>query len=415
MLNGPCFICIANIPIQMADQFIDIIIKSEKMECVVDTGAQISCIGVDMAKRLNLTLLPPGGSDVPYVHGVSSSQLSIVGKVELEFKIGEHAMQYVLHVLEHCHVPVIMGLDILKSKRALIDVDRSQVLFRDSSVVVALHNQATANMTKQPCHQAINETTQTDCGYKSMPTVCGVMESQSVTPESKEFITAKNTVGEFGIKLTETNIASDQHTSLTILVAKNKQTFSKTLQDLGCTHLYEDVINLKDGAQPVTTKYRLYCDKWQETLEKQLKEWLLVKIVSHTQSIWNNPVVVVDKKTGDYRICLDLRILNSRTIPREFPMPTFEEIFNCIAKNCPAIYSLIDLKSAFVQLPLAERSRESTSFTVHGKMAGKYLFSRMIYGLRNAKASFQMLRHEVLGDLVWSMVIVFVDDLLRLL
>ena len=147
--------------------------------------------------------------------------------------------------------------------------------------------------------------------------------------------------------------------------------FSKTLQDLGCTHLYEHVIDLKDGAQPVTTKYRLYFDKWQETLEKQLTEWLSVEIVGHTQSIWNNPVVVVDKKTGDNRICLDLRILNDRTILGEFLMPTFEEIFNCIAKSRPAIYSLIDLKSAFLRLPLAERSWEITSFTVQWQNGGQ--------------------------------------------
>ena len=136
-------------------------------------------------------------------------------------------------------------------------------------------------------------------------------------------------------QLTDTNITSDQHTKLTILVAKNKGMFSRTLQDLGCTHLCEHVIDLKDGAQPVTTNYRLYSDKWRKTLEKQLSEWLSVEMVGHTQSIWNNPVVVVDKKTGDNRICLDLRILNDRTIPREFPMSTFEEIFNCICKESP--------------------------------------------------------------------------------
>ena len=177
----------------MADQFINIIVKGERMQCVVDTGAQISCMGANIVERLKLTLLPLGGSDVPYVHGVSSSQLNIVGKVE--FRIGEHTMIYVFHVLEHCHVPVIMGIDLLKSKRALIDVDRSQVLFRDALVIAGLHNQTAANNTAQVCHHAVNESTQTDCDYKGMPTVCGVNEGQSVTPESKEFIRAKKIVG----------------------------------------------------------------------------------------------------------------------------------------------------------------------------------------------------------------------------
>ena len=79
-------------------------------------------------------------------------------------------MRYVFHVLKHCHVPVIMGIDLLKSKRALIDVDRSQVLFRDALVIAVLHNQAAANNTAQACHHAVNESTQTDCGYESMPT-----------------------------------------------------------------------------------------------------------------------------------------------------------------------------------------------------------------------------------------------------
>ena len=110
----------------MHDQFIEVSMGDRTVKCVIDTGAQISCVGQPLIGEMQLTLLPIEPETAPIVHGVSSTAINILGKANITFMIGTEEMTYPFYVLEHCHVEMIMGLDILKAKKALVDVDNQR-------------------------------------------------------------------------------------------------------------------------------------------------------------------------------------------------------------------------------------------------------------------------------------------------
>ena len=114
-----------------------------------------------------------------------------------------------------------------------------------------------------------------------------------------------------------------------------------------------------------------------------------------SQLPWCNAVVLVRKKDGSLRFCIDFRHLNTHTKKDAYPLPRMQETMESMvgARH----FSCMDLKSGFWQVKMDEESRQYTAFTV-GSM-GIYEFLRMPYGLCNAPAMFQHLMQNCLGEL----------------
>lgn len=112
-------------------------------------------------------------------------------------------------------------------------------------------------------------------------------------------------------------------------------------------------------------------------------------------SPWNNPLVAVKKKTGQYRVCLDARHLNSVMVNEGYPIPQISAIMNNLS-GCNYI-SAIDLKDAFWQLPLEEKSRPVTAFTVPQR--GHFQFKVVPFGLCTASQALARLMTHIFADL----------------
>lgn len=126
-----------------------------------------------------------------------------------------------------------------------------------------------------------------------------------------------------------------------------------------------------------------------------------------SNSSWNSPITLVQKGSKN-RLCLDVRKLNSRTIKDAYPLPHIEGILSRLQDT--TFISAIDLKDAFWQIPLEEKSREKTSFTVPGRPL--YQFTVMPFGLCNAAQRMCRLMDKVIPSVIRSNVFVYLDDLL---
>ena len=130
--------------------------------------------------------------------------------------------------------------------------------------------------------------------------------------------------------------------------------------------------------------------------------------IRRSNSPWASPVVLVRKKDGSLRFCIDLRKLNAWTVKDAYSIPRIEDALDSLNGAC--IFTSLDLKSGYWQVELDEESIPLTAFTV-GPL-GFYECVRMPFGLTNAPATFQRLMESCLGDLHLTWCIIYLDDII---
>ncbi|GFO01889.1 transposon ty3-g Gag-Pol polyprotein, partial [Plakobranchus ocellatus] len=140
------------------------------------------------------------------------------------------------------------------------------------------------------------------------------------------------------------------------------------------------------------------------TTLKRLEEQDIIEEVEGPTP-WMSPIVIVPKKSGGVRLCVDMREANKAIKRERHPMPTIEDMINDL--NCSTVFSRIDLQQAFYQLELNEESRFITTFSTH---VGLRQFKRLMFGVNAAPEIFQHALGEVLRDIPG--VTHFIDDII---
>lgn len=129
------------------------------------------------------------------------------------------------------------------------------------------------------------------------------------------------------------------------------------------------------------------------------------KIVQPSQSPLCSEFVMVKKKTGEWRLCVDFRKLNNVTRKDSYPLPNLDECLENLAGS--KYFSQIDFASGYWQIPVEKKSRELTAFRVGGEL---YEFNRLPFGLTNAPATFQRLMNALFAGLKGLQLQIFLDD-----
>lgn len=138
---------------------------------------------------------------------------------------------------------------------------------------------------------------------------------------------------------------------------------------------------------PIKQRYYRLSPEKKRIITEQVDEMLSLGVISPCESPWSSPVLVVGKKDGKPRFCLDSRKLNSVTKKDAYSLPYVSEILDNL-KNAKYLTSL-DLSKAFWQIPIHEDDREKTAFYVPGR--GTFMFNVTAFGLTNAPATQQRL------------------------
>ena len=183
--------------------------------------------------------------------------------------------------------------------------------------------------------------------------------------------------------------------------------FSLDKNEIGCTDTAEHVIELLDE-ETFKEKFWQIALPLLDEVREHLQEMLDGGAIWPSQSAWCNAVVLVRKKDGGLRFCIDFRQLNARTKKDSYPLPRMQEMMESMVGA--RFFSTMDLKSGFWQVKMSEKSWQYTAFTV-GSM-GIFQFLRMPYGLCNAPATFQRLMQNCLGELNLTYTLIYLDDVI---
>jgi len=255
-------------------------------------------------------------------------------------------------------------------------------------------------------------------------TVGKVVECSEVTPTAQEDLNAsENSVRVHAVMshdeiawrqqklqhLLKDDISNPQRDELHPVLLQYHDVFSLSEDDRGETDIVQMTIDT-GNALPQRQRVRRIPVAARQEVAKLLSSMQKSAVIQPSSSPWASPVVLVKKKNGTLRFCVDYRKLNSVTKADSFPLPRIDDILDQLGQS--KCFTTLDLKSGYWQVQIHPDSRDKTAFITH---EGLYEFRVMPFGLMNAPASFQRLMQRVFADLMTEeqqFIAVYLDDVL---
>ena len=205
----------------------------------------------------------------------------------------------------------------------------------------------------------------------------------------------------------DSKLTSEQNEQVESLLKKHIDVFSTHDADIGDCNMIRHRIDLIDPT-PFKQKHRRIPPAMIDEVRKHIEELLSSGVIRKSKSPWCSNVVLVRKKNGKLRLCVDYRMLNKKTVKDSYALPRVEEIFDVL--NGSKLFSTIDMKSGYHQVTVEESHKCRTAFTV-GPL-GFYEYNKMPFGLSNSPATYQRLMEECLGELNMKICVIYLDDLI---
>lgn len=339
-----------------------------QVNAMIDTGSPISLIREEYVPH---TVRKPIPSDMTSYYGVNKSKINILGIFDTNCTIDDASIKLTFYVVprETITVSAILGRDyILPHCREV------------SSLIVNERNKEEEHINKNRQPEKLNDIFQIDCVSDKKTSI----EKLNINPEL-----------EYSIKEEVKQLFTDEYID-------NKESNVSPLSSK-----IELAISLKHD-QPISYRPRRlsYSDKQklQEILNNLLKE----DIIRPSDSPYASPIVLVHKKNGELRLCVDYRELNKITIKDNFPTPLIDDHLDRLRDK--QYFTCLDLRNGFHHVRVAEPSIKLTAFITP---LGQFEYLRMPFGLTNAPRVFQRFIYGIFSDLIHQdKILLYIDDIL---
>jgi hypothetical protein len=227
-------------------------------------------------------------------------------------------------------------------------------------------------------------------------------DGQEIDYIAELLITHKGTINQ--IKLNQ--LEAEQNHDMRV-VDEYPDVFLEELPGMPLDRDIKFVIELLPSTAPICkSPYRMSTPQPME-LKDHIRE-LEGKGYIHPSSLpWGAPVIFVPKKDDTQRLCVDYRALNEVSVKKRYPLRRIDDLFDQLCGAC--IFSKIDLRSRYHQLKIRESDIAKTSFI---SRYGLYEYTVMSFGLTNAPAYFMYLTNKVFMEFLDRFIVVFIDDIL---
>ena len=198
----------------------------------------------------------------------------------------------------------------------------------------------------------------------------------------------------------------DETALLRELVEEYSDIFALDSTELGTTELVTHSIDTGDS-HPICQPLRRIPFALQRTMVQMVQKMLAQGVIQNSNSPWASPVVLIKKKDGSHRFCVDYRRLNGLTKMDVFPLPRVDDTLDMLSQT--QYFSTLDLAARYWQVRMDKDFQEKTAFST---CSGHYEFRVMPFGFCNGPFTFQRLMESVLMGLSRSRCMVYLDDVM---
>lgn len=202
------------------------------------------------------------------------------------------------------------------------------------------------------------------------------------------------------------NVPEAEQAEIRSMLMKHQSVFSAFEGDLGCTNLIAHEIPLLDDV-PVRQRFRRIPPSDYDSVKAHINQLLETQVIRESCGPYASPIVLVKKKDGSLRMCVDYRQLNGKTRRDAFPLPQIEDSLDAL--HGAQWFLTMDLSSGYNQVPVAEKDKAKTAFCTP---FGLFEFNRMPFGLCNAPGTFQRLMERIFGAQHFQTLLLYLDDII---
>ena len=434
-----------------------------------DTGASVNCLNEKLVPECGLCIFPSSCNPVGATGAALSNQGDIYGVVE--FSSGKRYRDR-FTLIKDLPFQGILGIELLQNLKFQLSEDTNLILFDNNvehrasgkDIIMALKDKPTSSLCETeflvlpqngrravnqydsemiPCYESAqfdnseiqkivvdkpktaiimtlpassqevpkeeieeSERIQTRCvGVSSNPDT--ISSNADNVPASHENL--KNLIY-------ATKLSSEMHRSLSALLWKYQEVFSRHDEDLGCFKASDG------GPSKVTFEVRdpkVFVHSIPRRVPYERREWLRNKLRAMensgiieevpytTTSLQVSPIVIVKKKKGKFRLAVDYREINKNIKPSTMPLPNIKDCIECLAKK--KYFSALDITSAFNQVQLDEETKNLLGFVTMNK---RYRTNVMPFGVNSCPGEFQNVISRALSSIPKEYIIIYLDDIL---
>ena len=204
------------------------------------------------------------------------------------------------------------------------------------------------------------------------------------------------------------NLNESQKQQMQSLILEYSDQFSRSSHDLGSCSIEQHTIRLKPGTKPIKQRpYRIPLAK-QEAAQQEIKLMAEKGLIEPSTSAWCSPVVLVPKKSGSIRFCIDFRRVNEASLPDCHPLPRTDDTLSALGGG--VWFSSADARSGYHQIEIQASDRPITAFAIPG--SGLWHFRVLPFGLINAPSVFERLMEKIFVGLTYKSILIYLDDLI---
>ena len=338
-------------------------------DALLDTGAAGTFIGNEAVTLLNQRNVLPLVAPRVLTRMANGDIIPSVGSYSLEMKIGGIPVNIRAAYLPNLATAMVLGMDFLHANAIAVDIPRRVLLWHRPT-----------------------------CSSATAIAVATVVPSSTTVPLAVQSAT---------VAPSHFTLTGEEEFHLRRFLKAELRLFDNVR---GPTTVCHHRIRLKPEVEPIKQRYRPQNPRRQEIIDAEVDKMIEDGIIEPSDSPWSSPIVIVTKKDGTPRFCIDFQKVNDVTVKDAYPLPFINAILDKLRRA--RYISTLDLKQGYWQVPLTPDSKHVTAFTVPGR--GLYQFTVMPFGLHSAPATFQRLMDVVIGVDLEPKVLVYLDDIIVL-